>query len=144
MFVTRCEPLRSRIKRGGCGTAGSASASLLKLMPSPGVVLRRGPVSGEQLVEPLEDVVVELEGHRALRAVELSPGARPDDRRGDPVLVQQPGQRDVRRFLAELVAQVLVGLDLLALALDCRLSPVPEAPAPLALLLEHAAEQPAV
>src|SRR5580692_1416718 len=144
MFVTRCEPERSRMSRGMCGTSGSASAKLLKLMPSPGVVLRRGPVPGEQVVEPLEGVIFEPQGDRALRVVELSSGARPDDGGGDPVLMQQPGQRDVGRLLAELVAQVLVGLDLRVLALDRRLRPAPEAPTSLTFLLEHAAEQPAV
>ena len=107
-------------------------------------MLRRGPVPGEQVVEPLEDVIFEPQGDRALRVVELSQGARPDDRRGDAFLMQQPGQRHVRRLLAEFVAQILVGPDLLALLLDRRLSPAREAPAPLALLPEHAAEQSAV
>src|ERR1017187_9730048 len=119
MFVTRCDPERSRISRGrrpsrGPGRpapAGSAATTSLKLVPLPGVVLRGRLISGEQGIEPLEDVVVEPQRHRALGVIELSYSARPDDRPGDTLLVQQPGQRHVGRLLAEFVAQVLVGLD---------------------------------
>src|SRR5690348_10192288 len=135
MLVTRCAPDRSRSSWG----AGETVSLILTFLP--GVMLRRSPVPGEQVVEPLEHVIVELEGHRAPRVVELLPGARPDDRPGDALLVHEPGQRDVGRVLAELVAEVLVRRDLLAVPLHGLLSPAREPAAALALLLQHAAEQ---
>src|SRR5215470_13313318 len=141
MFVTRCTPDRSR---SSDGTGDRASARSLTLAFLPGVMLRRGLVPGEQAVEPLEHVVVEPDGDRVLRVVELVLGARPDDRTGDALLVQQPGQRHVSRLLAELVAQGLVGRDLLAVPLQGAGGPAGQAAPTLALLLQHAAEQPAL
>src|SRR6516164_2402921 len=141
MFVTRCTPERSR---SSAGTRGPASARLLTLALLPGVMLRRGLVPGEDVVEPLEHVLAEVDGDRVLRVVQLVLGARADDRPGDALLVQQPGQRHVGRLLAELVAQGLVGRDLLAVPFQRPLGPAREAPAALALRLQHAAQQPAL
>src|SRR5215469_5631269 len=115
MLVTRCTPERSRSSEG---TGDRASAR--SLMPAflPGVMLRRGLVPGEDVIEPLEHVLAEVDGDRVLRVVQLVLGARPDDRPGDALLVQQPGQRHVGRLLAELIAQVLVGHDLLTVLLE--------------------------
>src|ERR1700691_2188771 len=141
MFVTRCAPERFRISDGiwvpcdlPADSEGCASAASLTAVPSPGVVLRRGLVAGEEVVETLEGVVVELQGHRPLGVIELGEGARPDDRPGDALLVQQPGQRHVRRLLAEFVAEVLIGCDLVAVVLKRLLGPARDAAATLALL----------
>src|SRR6204780_1928848 len=149
MFVTRCSPERFRISDGilvPCGLPGDsegwASATSLTAVPSPGVVLRRGLVAGEEVVETLEGVVVELQGHRALGVVELGEGARSDDRARNALLVQQPGQRHVRGLLAEFVAEVFVGCDLVAVVLERLLGPARDAAATPVLLLQHAAEQP--
>src|SRR5579859_4109150 len=107
-------------------------------------MLRGGTVAGEQIVEPLEHVVIEFEGYGAPRVIELGEGPRPDDRPGDTLLVQQPGQRHVGRLLAEPVAQVLVGRDMLAVLLKRLRGPADQTAAPFALLAEHAAEQPAL
>ena len=48
---------------------------------SPGVVLRRGLVAREDLVEPGQRLVVERDVERAHGRVELLLGARADDRR---------------------------------------------------------------
>src|SRR6266404_1335689 len=109
MLVTRCTPERSR-SREGTGDSRSARSLTLAFLPGlPGVMLRGGLVPGEDVVEPLEHVLAEVDGDRVLCVVQLVLGARPDDRPGDAVLVQQPGQRHVGRLLAELVAQDLVG-----------------------------------
>src|SRR5690349_22595492 len=141
MFVTRCTPERSRSSRG---TGDCASARSLMPAFSPGVMLRRGLVAGEDVVEPLEHVLAEVDGDRVLRVVQLVLGARPDDRPGDALLVQQPGQRHMGRLLAELVAQRLVGRDLLVVPLQGISGPPGLAASALALLLQHAAEQAAL
>src|SRR5258708_26623302 len=107
----------------------------------PGVVLRGWPVAGEDGVEALKHLVVETERHRALCVFELPGSTRADDGPGYAVLVQQPGQRDAARLLADLIAQVLVRLDLLAVALSRLPRPARQAAASFALLLEHSAEQ---
>src|SRR5215470_3154147 len=141
MFVTRCTPERSRSSRG---TADRASARSLMPAFSPGVMLRCGLIAGEDVVEPLKHVLAEVDGDRVLRVVQLVLGARPDDRPSDALLVQQPGQRHVGRLLAELVAQGLVGRDLLAVPLQGAGGPAGQAAPALPLLLQHAAEQPAL
>src|ERR1019366_5330434 len=110
----------------------------------PGVVLRGWPVAGEDAVEVFQRLVIELERHRALCILELPGGTRADDRPGYAVLVQQPGERDTARLLADLIAQVLVCLDLLAAALDGLLRPARQAAAPFAVLLEHSTKQAAL
>ena len=95
---------------------------------SPGVVLGCRLVAGEDLVELGEGLVVELDLERAQRPVELLDRARADDRGGDGGPGQQPGQADVGGLLAELVAQVLVGLDLRAVLLEGVLGAALEAP----------------
>src|ERR1700749_3679602 len=110
----------------------------------PGVVLRGWPVAGEDAVEAFPHLVIELQRYRALCILELPGGTRPDNWPGYAVLMQQPGQRHAARLLADLLAQVLVRLDLLTAALECLLRPARQAPAPFALLLEHSAEQAAV
>src|ERR1700689_924955 len=107
-------------------------------------MLRSWPVAGEDAVEALERAVIEVQGHRALRVFELPGRTGPDDRPGHALLVQQPGKGDAARLLADLIAQVLVRLDLLAAALDPFARSPAQATAPFALLLEHPAEQPAV
>src|ERR1700745_2506297 len=104
-------------------------------------MLRGRPVPGENAVEPLEHVLAEVDGDRVLRVVQLILGARPDDRPGNALLVQQPGQRHVGRLLAEFVAQRLVGRDLLVVPLPGFGGPAGLAAPALALLLQHAAEQ---
>src|ERR1019366_7264956 len=110
----------------------------------PGVVLRGWPVAGEDAVEAFQHLVIELQRHRALCVLELPGGTRADDRPGYAVLVQQPGERDTARLLADLIAQVLVRLDLVAAAPEGLLRPARQAAAPFALLLEHSAEQAAL
>src|SRR5205823_6116899 len=66
--------------------------------------------------------------------------ARPDDRRGDGGVGEQPGERDVGGRLAELAAEGLVRLELRAVPLDALLQPFAR-PAALLRLLERAAEQ---
>jgi hypothetical protein len=56
-----------------------------------------------------------------LRVIERAEGPRPDDRLGDNLLVQQPGQRHVGRLLAQSAAQVLVDRDLGKATLHCRI-----------------------
>src|SRR5690242_20842961 len=107
-------------------------------------MLRGRLVPGEDVVEPLEHVLAEVDGDRVLRVVQLVLGARPDDRPGDAFLVQQPGQRHVGRLLAEFVAQRLVGRDLLVVPLQGIGGPAGLAAPALALLLQHAAEQAAL
>ena len=51
--------------------------------------------AGQDLVEPVQRLVVEVDLERAQRLLELLDGARADDRRGHARLVQQPGQGDV-------------------------------------------------
>src|SRR6202035_2036259 len=110
----------------------------------PGVVLWRGLVPGEDLVETGEDVGVEVDLQGALRGVQLPEGARPDDGRGHAVLVQQPGEGHVRWLLTELAAQFLPRLNALPVRLDDELRPAGQAAAPLALRGEDAAEQSAL
>src|SRR5215469_400624 len=70
----------------------------------PGVVLGGRAIAREDGVEPFEDFVVKAERYRTLRILKLPGSSRPDDRAGDAVLVQQPGQRDAARLLADLLA----------------------------------------
>src|SRR4051812_9975148 len=75
-------------------------------------VLHRGRlVTGEDLVQPVECVVVQLDVERVQRALQVAHRARPDDRCGHRGLVQQPREADVGRTLAEVAAQPLVLLE---------------------------------
>src|SRR5205814_50190 len=66
--------------------------------------------------------------------------ARPDDRRADGGVGEQPGERDVGGRRAELAAEALVRLELRAVPLDALLEAFARAAA-LLRLLERAAEQ---
>src|SRR5438067_5458547 len=143
-------------KRGSSGTRSSArssaTASRISSAPSgsrgwgnlarlPGVGLGRGAArTGKDLVEPLERVVVEGDLERAQTAVELLERARPDDRRGDGRLREQPGDGDVGGLLAEVGAQLLPGLELVVQPVGRHLHAVGGAPA-LSGLADGAAEQ---
>src|SRR5205823_304132 len=70
--------------------------------------------------------------------------ARADDRAGDPRSRQQPGERDVRRLVPQLGAQVLVGLHLVVVALHELLRATFRAPFALGLLAEDPAQESAV
>src|SRR4051794_19233706 len=89
------------------GTSSAAVASALAPGPSPGIGLRGGTGAGEELVEPVQHVLAEVDAQGVERSVELVHRPRADDRCGDSVLVQQPGQSHVGRVLAELVAEIL-------------------------------------
>src|SRR5487761_515515 len=128
MFVTRSPPERSR------------SNPLI----SPSVVFGCGLVAGEQLVQPLEHVLVEGQLDRADRIVQVPDRARAGDRPRDALLVQQPGQGHVGRFLAELLAQILVRADPVTIRLDLGLGPARQPTPAFPLLAQHAAEQAAV
>src|SRR5690606_11452740 len=110
------------------------------LTPLPGVVLRRGAAAREDLVQLGQRLVVQLDLQGAHGAVELLQRARADDRRGDRRLLEQPGQPDVRGVLAQLVAELLVPLDLVAVLLQLREHAVGRRAA-LVDLTEHAAQQ---
>src|SRR3954466_15805254 len=84
----------------------------------PGVVLRRGLVPRPDLVESRERLVVQRHLERADGGVELLDGAWTDDRPGDAVLGGEPRERPVGRLATDLVAEVLVGLDLVALGVQ--------------------------
>src|SRR3954447_4783135 len=81
----------------------------------PGVVLRRGLVPRPDLVESRERLVVQRHLERADGGVELLDRAWTDDRPGDAVLGEEPGKRDVRGLVTDLIAEVFVRLDLVAL-----------------------------
>src|SRR6202042_3557816 len=100
--------------------------------------------AGEDGIETLKHLAVETERHRAFCPFELPDSARTDDGPGYAVLVQQPGQGDAGRLLADLIAQALVRLDFLAVALDRLPRPACQAAAPFSLLLEHSAEHAAL
>ena len=107
----------------------------------PGVGLRcLAAWAGQDLVEPGERLVVELDLDRPHRAVELSRRARADDRRRHRGLVQQPRERDVRRVLAEFVAERLVGFDGRTVRLE-RVVRATTLAAVAVLLAQDAAEQ---
>ena len=138
------QPGGSRFSGGGrtsgIGFGQVAHGGTLTRRSAPGA----GRYPGNRSSSRLSTSSSSTEGHRALRVVQLAQGARPDDRPGDALLMQQPGQRHVGRLLAELVAQVLVGRDPLAVPLHGLPGQAGQAAAPLALLLQHAAEQPAL
>src|ERR1700722_17241884 len=68
--------------------------------------------AGENLVQPTEGLLVERDLQGPQRPGQLVQRPGPDDRGGHRGLVQQPGQRDPGRVLAEVGAERLVGLDL--------------------------------
>src|SRR3954447_7375773 len=111
---------------------------------SPGVLHGGGLVAGEDLVEPGEGVLVQADGERVQRALQLLHRARADDRRGDARPVQQPGEPDVGGRLAELAAQRLVLLQRRPVLLEVLLGAALVAPAALARLLQRPGEQAAV
>src|SRR3954453_341417 len=131
-------PWRRRRRRDSRSPAIAPSQYL------PGVVLRGGLVTRPDLVEAGERLVVERHLESGERVVELLDRPRPDDRSGDGVAGQQPGERDVRRIVAELPAEVFVRLDLLAMALEEVLGATLGTPDPLLLLAQHPAEKAAV
>src|SRR3954447_1162935 len=151
---------RSRCARRGCSWTSTTPGPTLRRRPSrpilvetldrqaaadlPGVVLRRGLVRRPDLVESRERLVVEVDVERGDRVVELLERAGADDRPGDPGTGQQPGESNAGRLVADLVAQVLVGLHLLAVRLEELLGATLCPARALALLLEDSAEQAAV
>ena len=78
----------------------------------PGVVLRRRPVAGEDLVEAGQHLVVEGDVDGVHGRLEMLGRPRPDDRPRHGRPRQQPGQTDGARLLAGFGAEVLVGLEL--------------------------------
>src|SRR5262249_9536997 len=80
-------------------------------MGSPGVGLRRGASgAGEDVVELLHRVGVELDLERAQGACELLLGARADDGGRDRGVRDEPRDRDVRGLLAQVLAEGFVAL----------------------------------
>src|SRR4051794_33116779 len=110
----------------------------------PGVVLRRGLVPRPDLVESRERLVVQRHLERADGRVELLDGAWTDDRPGDAVLGKEPGERHMGGLATDLVAEVLVGLDLVALGVELILGASLLTPLAFRLLAQHTAEEAAV
>src|SRR6056297_2758799 len=107
----------------------------------PGTSPRRlAARAGENLVERLQGLRVQLDRGGAHRTLELIHGARPDDGRGDDRVVQQPGQRDFGGRMAYAAAQVFLALQLRALALDAGGEVLLGAPAAV-VLLQRAAQE---
>src|SRR5918992_1828921 len=118
--------------------------AFLAALGSPRVVSRRALVTGPDLVEARELVLTEVYLEGTLRALELLHRAGADDRRGNHGLVQEPCDPDVGGRLAEIGAELLVGLDGIAQALQS-LRRAPGEPAlTLLLLAKHAREHPPV
>src|SRR4051794_20945781 len=149
---------RSRCARRGCSWTSTTPGPTLRRRPSrailvqtlgrrsfvaelPGVVLRRGLVRRPDLIQPGERLVVEIHVERRDGVIELLERAGPDDRPGDAGTRQQPGEPDAGRLLADLVAEVLVSLHLIAVALKELFRPTLCAAGSLALLLENTAEK---
>src|SRR5437764_2474111 len=107
----------------------------------PGVVLRRGLVPRPDLVEPGERLVVQRHLERANGGVELLDRAWTDDRPGDAVLGEEPGKRDVRGLVTDLIAEVFVRLDLVALGVELVLGASLLTPLAFRLLAQHTAEE---
>src|SRR5262245_10531653 len=84
----------------------------------PGVGLGGGARAGEDLVEAVEGLLVEGEVQAAGGRGELVDGARADDGGGDAGAAEHPGHGDVGGVGAQLGAQVLVGADGAAVALQ--------------------------
>src|SRR5919204_3470064 len=90
-----------------------------KVMCSPRVRLGGGAAGTRpDLVQAVQRLVVQVDVEGAQRLLELLHGAWPHDRRGYRRLPQQPRQRHLRRPLAQLVAERLVLLDLVAVLLE--------------------------
>src|SRR5947208_1257739 len=101
---------------------------------SPGVGLRRlTPGTGPDAVEARELLGGERDLERPEAPGQLLHRARPDDRRGDGGVGEQPGERDVGGRLAELAAEGLVRLELRAVPLGPLLHPFARAAALLRL-----------
>src|SRR3954449_2911324 len=111
---------------------------------SPGVLHGGGLVSGEDLVEPGDSVLVKADSRRAQRALQLLHRARAGDPRGDARAGRQPGEPDVGGRLAELAAQRLVLLQRRPVLLEILLGAALEAPAALVGLPQRPGEQAAV
>lgn len=77
----------------------------------------------------------------AFRPPRAAPGCAGDDRRGDRRLVQQPGQGQITGFVAELLGEVLVRAELLAVLLQALGQEIAVAALPVTLLAHRAAEQ---
>src|SRR4051794_8424132 len=151
---------RSRCATRGCSWTSTTPGPTLRRRPSrsilvetldggvaadlPGVVLRRGLVRRPDLIESRERLVVEVDVEGGDGIVELLKRAGADDRPGDPGTGQQPGESDASRLLADLVAQVLVGLHLFAVLLEKVFGATLRPARARALLLEDSAEQAAV
>src|SRR5690606_38670002 len=128
-------------RRRGSGSTATARPGRDR---SPGVVLRGRPVAREDLVQPVQGGLVQGDVDRAQGAVELLLHPRADDRRGYRGLVQQPGQGELARLVAQLGRQVLVGGELVPVPRHGLGRAALQPPDPLVLLLDHAAEQAAV
>src|SRR3954454_20579136 len=85
----------------------------------PGVVFRCRSVTRENLVQAPERLRVELQFVRLDGGLELLKRARADNRGGDSRLMEQPRERDVCRFLAQLRGEVLVAPNLFLMQLQC-------------------------
>src|SRR3954447_9148076 len=112
---------------------------------SPGVRLgRRATRSREDLVEPGQRLLVEVDLQRTQRPVELLDGPRTDDRGGHRWLVEQPCQADVRGMFPEVLAERLIRLDGLPVGVERLLGASLLATNGILALAQDAAEQAAM
>lgn len=84
----------------------------------PGVVLRCGLASGEDLVQACERLRIEGDVEDPKGRVQVSGGARADDRGRHGGLVEQPCESEVARVESELGREVLVLLECTAVRFE--------------------------
>src|ERR671915_1622387 len=114
------------------------------MLNSPGVVLGCALVSGPYLVEARQLRFSELDLECPLSSIELLHRTGADDWRGHDGLVQEPCDADIGRLLPEVGTELLIGLDLIAHALQ-RFRRAPCEPAlALLFLADHARQHSAV
>ena len=101
-------------------------------------------MTGKDVIEPLELPAVKGNVERTEGGIELVLGARPHYWCGHGGLVQQPRQGELPGFPSQLVGEFLVLPDLVLLCPEGLQGAAGGAADPLALLLQHSAEQPAM
>src|SRR5215212_3438087 len=110
----------------------------------PGVVLGRGLAAWEDFVEAAQLLCRQADVQGSQGAVQLITGSRTDDRCGDRGPGEQPGEGQRAGFRADLLCQILVGLDLLSMLSQALGRPTLQPPDAGVLLLDHPTEQAAL
>src|SRR5215212_564089 len=110
----------------------------------PGVVLGRGLAAGEDFVETAQLFRRQAELECGQGAVQLITGSWTDDRCGDSGPGQQPGEGQRAGLRADLLCQILVGLDLVSMLSQALGSPTLQPPDAGVLLLDHPTKQAAL